>query len=116
MIVDFFFLQTFLDPVPSRSILKKQDDEKPAAEPFVINIPDNISRLDIDDYLRNVQDQRRRGLNYSYNTDDENGDEPVAEKASEGFQEMVQRAEPWNEVTDRVRLESLCYLCVSFAS
>ena len=82
----------------------------------MINIPDNISRLDIDGYLRNVQDQRRRGLNYSYNTDEETDDESVAQKAGEEFQAAVQRAEPWNEVTRQVRLGLLFYPFVCFAS
>jgi hypothetical protein len=80
--------------------LKKQedvDDEKMTREPFVVNIPDNISRVDIDQYLKNVQDQRRKGLNYSYNTDDEDNNEEENES-----QEIEQTNEPWNEVNSLI--------------
>ncbi len=90
-----FLHQTLIQP---RSILKKQEDineDKCPLEPFVVNIPDNISRVDIDQYLKNVQDQRRKGLNYSYNTDDDDEEE---EEKNES-QEIVQKTkEPWNEV------------------
>jgi hypothetical protein len=80
--------------IQPRSILKKQEDindDKCPLEPFVVNIPDNISRVDIDQYLKNVQDQRRKGLNYSYTTDDDDDQEEE--------EEIVQKkSEPWNEV------------------
>ena len=63
-----------------------------------MNIPNNIARVDIDQYLRNVQDQRRRGLNYSYTTDDDDAvddEEPVEQKASG---RAINGSEPWNEV------------------
>lgn len=86
---------------------KKQDEtneDKCPLEPFVVNIPDNISRIDIDQYLKNVQDQRRKGLNYSYNTDDEDGgeDEELMDERVIESQETEQKIqEPWNEVSRR---------------
>ena len=90
-----------------RSILKKSDelsddsdngDDLCPPEPFVVNIPDNISRIDIDQYLRDVQDLRRKGLNYSYTTDDEDvveEDEYIEQKPSGS---AVSESEPWDEV------------------
>jgi hypothetical protein len=95
-----------------RSILKKpdeslddDDDDPIPREPFVVNIPNNISRVDIDQYLRNVQDQRRRGLNYSYTTDDEDAvdeEEELIEQKSSAPQ--VNDSEPWNEVSSAIVL------------
>jgi hypothetical protein len=88
-----------MDRLQPRSILKKQDDpdeETCPLEPFVVNIPDNISRIDIDQYLKDVQDQRRKGLNYSYNTDDENDDEEEKIESQDPIQKIK---EPWNEVS-----------------
>ncbi|CAM4794244.1 unnamed protein product [Rotaria magnacalcarata] len=91
------------DQLKPRSILKKQDaanDEPCPLEPFVVNIPENISRIDIDQYLRNVQDQRRKGLNYSYNTDDEEAyaDEEIEEQNNESHEIIQKPIEPWNEL------------------
>lgn len=67
------------DRIRPRSILKKTDDpiddSMSSPEPFVVNIPNNISRIDIDQYLRDVKDQRRKGLNYSYTTDDDDDED-----------------------------------------
>lgn len=64
-------------------------------EPFVVTIPNNISRVNIDQYLKDVQDQRRKGLNYSYTTDDEEDvtidEEPIKE-------DRPVKNEPWTEV------------------
>ncbi len=73
-------------------------------EPFVVNIPDNISRIDIDQYLKDVQDQRRKGLHYSYNTDDNESDEEETvveeeEKKTESQDPIRKIKEPWNEVS-----------------
>jgi hypothetical protein len=90
-------VKTSIDRSQPRSILKKQEDitdETCPLEPFVVNIPDNISRIDIDQYLKNIQDQRRKGLNYSYNTDDDEDDDDEEEAE---IQEK--RTEPWNEVS-----------------
>ncbi|CAF4367128.1 unnamed protein product, partial [Rotaria magnacalcarata] len=75
------------------------NDEPCPLEPFVVNIPENISRIDIDQYLRNVQDQRRKGLNYSYNTDDEEAyaDEEIEEQNNESHEIIQKPIEPWNE-------------------
>jgi len=91
-------MKTSIDQIQPRSILKKQEDineDKCPLEPFVVNIPDNISRIDIDQYLKNVQDQRRKGLNYSYNTDDE---EEVEENKNESQEIIQEKNEPWNEL------------------
>ncbi|UJR27368.1 hypothetical protein I4U23_008660 [Adineta vaga] len=91
--------------LPPRSILKKSDDaddEKCPLEPFVVNIPDNISRVDIDQYLEDVQVQRRKGLNYSYNTDDEDDyneeDDDKQEEKIESSKTLSKKNEPWNEL------------------
>ncbi|CAF4583869.1 unnamed protein product [Rotaria sp. Silwood1] len=98
---DQSYMRMSSDQLKPRSILKKQEilnDEKNSVEPFVVNIPDNISRIDIDQYLKNVKNQRRKGLNYSYNTDDENEDDEEEEEKNES-QETVQKInEPWNEL------------------
>ena len=89
-----------MDQSQPRSILKKQDDSNEDTcplEPFVVNIPDNISRIDIDQYLKNVQDQRRKGLNYSYTTDDEEGEEE--EYIAESQENGQKTQEPWDEVS-----------------
>ena len=70
------------------------NDPTSSPEPFVVNIPNNISRIDIDQYLRDVQDQRRKGLNYSYTTDDDD-DEPLEEEPGKN--------EPWNEVSPTIQ-------------
>ena len=89
---------TFLDDESQpRSILKKQDDICPL-EPFVVNIPDNISRIDIDQYLKDVQDQRRKGLNYSYNNEDEDEDDYEEEQQQQKQETAQKKHEPWNEV------------------
>jgi hypothetical protein len=91
-------IKTSIDRSQPRSILKKQEDindETCPLEPFVVNIPDNISRIDIDQYLKNIQDQRRKGLNYSYNTDDDEDDDDEEEEA----EIKEKRTEPWNEVS-----------------
>ncbi|CAF0834602.1 unnamed protein product [Adineta steineri] len=96
-------MKTSFDSIQSRSILKKQDDfndDKCSLEPFVVNIPDNISRVDIDQYLKNVQDQRRKGLNYSYNTDDDgdDNDEEEEQENNESQKVIRKKNEPWNEL------------------
>ncbi len=99
MFIVYNLIQTSTDRLQPRSILKKQEDandEKCPLEPFVVNIPDNISRVDIDQYLKNVQDQRRKGLNYSYNTDDD--DEEEEEENNESQETVQKKIEPWNEV------------------
>ena len=71
-------------------------------EPFVVNVPDNISRVDIDQYLKTVQDQRRKGLHYSYTTDDESDEEETVEeeeKKTESQSPIRKIKEPWNEVS-----------------
>jgi hypothetical protein len=91
-------VKTSIDRSQPRSILKKHEDindETCPLEPFVVNIPDNISRIDIDQYLKNIQDQRRKGLNYSYNTDDDEDDDDEEEEA----EIKEKRTEPWNEVS-----------------
>ncbi|CAF1123473.1 unnamed protein product [Rotaria sordida] len=99
---DQSYMRTSTDQLKPRSILKKQEiinDEKSSLEPFVVNIPDNISRIDIDQYLKNVQNQRRKGLNYSYNTDDEDDNEEEEEEEKNESKETVQKInEPWNEL------------------
>lgn len=91
-----------MDRSQPRSILKQQDDpheeDKCPLEPFVVNIPDNVSRIDIDQYLKSVQDQRRRGLNYSYTTDDDD-DEVEEEQIIESQENGQKIQEPWNEVS-----------------
>ena len=80
-------------------MLKQEVDEPCPLEPFVVNIPDNISRIDIDQYLKNVQDQRRKGLNYSYTTDDDDDGEEDEEEVHNKSEELPEkRNEPWNEV------------------
>ena len=77
------------------------DDDTCPLEPFVVNIPDNISRVDIDQYLEDVQVQRRKGLNYSYNTEDEETDEQEEEEKTknESPKRISKKNEPWNEVS-----------------
>lgn len=101
-----------------RSILKKQEsssEEKCQLEPFVVNIPDNISRIDIDQYLKNVQDQRRRGLNYSYNTDDENGEIDDDDENNESQETENKTNEPWTEVSILLFLILLKFLFLNSA-
>lgn len=79
------------------------DDSMSSPEPFVVNIPNNISRIDIDQYLRDVKDQRRKGLNYSYTTDDDDDgedDENVNAhvRVDSIRQEPQGNDEPWTEV------------------
>ena len=95
----FFLTQTSSDSPKPCSILKKQEEfknEERSLEPFVVNIPDNVSRIDIDQYLKNVKDQRRKGLNYSYNTDDDDDDDN--EEKNEISETVERQYEPWNEV------------------
>ena len=87
--------------MPPYSILKQSgdsDDDTCPLEPFVVNVPDNISRVDIDQYLEDVQIQRRKGLNYSYNTDEEETDEQETTKI-ESPKHLPKKNEPWNEVS-----------------
>ncbi|CAF1444124.1 unnamed protein product [Adineta ricciae] len=88
------------DRVPPHSILKQpgdSDDDTCPLEPFVVNVPDNISRVDIDQYLEDVQIQRRKGLNYSYNTEEEDTDEQETTK-NESPKHLPKKNEPWNEL------------------
>ncbi|CAF1528273.1 unnamed protein product, partial [Didymodactylos carnosus] len=82
----------------TRSILKKQHlNGQEYREPFVINIPDNVSRINIDEYLKNVQDQRRKCLNFSYTEDDESIIDEEDSKANDE-DSIPKRNQPWNEL------------------
>ena len=80
--------------------MKKSDEnlnENRPLEPFVVNIPNNISRVNIDEYLKDVQDQRRKCLNYSYTTDDD-GDDDDEEIKETYKKDETTVIEPWDEV------------------
>lgn len=85
----------------------------------MVNIPDNIARVNIDQYLKDVQEKRRKGLNYSYNTEDDDEDPPEEEekqkktKAAQSPKSQRKKHGPWNEVCASRFVqcpEQLCFL------